>query len=81
MGGRATFASVPNSQPIGSQRRGARIFLCLTWQVAGGLGYRWGKRWSTQLGYRRLYFNRTNNGLTIEQTQQGLLLGVTLRCK
>jgi hypothetical protein len=51
----------------------------LTWQVAGGLGYRWTKRWSTQLGYPRLYFDRSDNKLGIQQTQQGLLLGATFR--
>jgi hypothetical protein len=52
----------------------------LTWQLVGGVGYRWNKRWSTSLGYRRLYFNRqTNTGLGLEQTQQGLVLGATFR--
>jgi len=54
----------------------------LTWQVATGVGYRWSKRWSTELGYRKLYFNRqTDNGFGLEQTQQGLLLGATFRFK
>ncbi|HEY7088020.1 MAG TPA: hypothetical protein VH518_08020 [Tepidisphaeraceae bacterium] len=52
----------------------------LTWQIVGGVGYRWNKRWSTALGYRRLYFNRqTNTGVGIEQTQQGLVVGATFR--
>jgi len=54
----------------------------LTWQIVGGAGYQLSKRWSTQLGYRRLYFNRqTSNGFGLEQTQQGILLGATLRMK
>lgn len=52
----------------------------LSWQIVGGVGYNWSKRWSGELGYRRLYFNRqTGGGLGIEQTQQGLVLGVTFR--
>jgi hypothetical protein len=49
----------------------------LTWQIVGGAGYRLSKRWTSQLAYRRLYFNRQTNGIGIEQTQQGLVLGVT----
>lgn len=52
----------------------------LTWQIVGGIGYKWSKRWSTELGYRRLYFDRrTGNDLHIEVTEQGLLLGLTFR--
>jgi len=54
----------------------------LTWQIVGGAGYQWSKRWSTELGYRRLYFNRqTNNGFGLEQTQQGLIVGATFRLR
>jgi opacity protein-like surface antigen len=54
----------------------------LTWQIATGVGYRWSKRWSTEFGYRKLYFNRqTNNAFGLEQTQQGLILGATFRFK
>jgi len=54
----------------------------LTWQVVGGIGYKWSKRWSTELGYRRLYFDRRgDHGLHIEQTQQGLIVGATVRLR
>lgn len=54
----------------------------LTWQIAGGVGYRLSKRWSTVIAYRRLYFHRqTSNVFGLAQTQQGLLLGVTIHFK
>lgn len=54
----------------------------LTWQIIGGAGYRLSKRWTSQLAYRRLYFNRQNsNGFGLEQTQQGLVLGITFRIR
>jgi len=52
----------------------------LTYQLAGGAAYEWNKKWSTSLGYRRLYFNRqTSAGLDLEPTQQGLVIGATYR--
>jgi opacity protein-like surface antigen len=52
----------------------------LTYQLVGGAAYEWSKKWSTSLGYRRLYFNRqTGAGLDIEPTQQGLVVGATYR--
>lgn len=53
----------------------------LTYQIVAGMGYRWGKRWSTEVGYRRLYFDRTRGDFGLEQTQQGILLGATFRLK
>jgi len=76
-GGRFQFNLTPrvNAFFLGDAGGGGSV---LTWQMVGGAGYRWSKRWSTQLAYRRLYFNRqANNGVGIEQTQQGLVLGVT----
>jgi opacity protein-like surface antigen len=52
----------------------------LTWQLMGGVGYKWSKRWSTSAAYRRLYFNRqTSNGFGLEQTQHGFIVGATYR--
>ena len=54
----------------------------LTWQILGGAGYQCSKHWSTDLAYRRLYFNRqTSNDFGLEQTQQGLVLGITFRIR
>jgi opacity protein-like surface antigen len=50
----------------------------LTYQIIGGAGYDWSKKWSTSLAYRRLYFNRQTL-IGIEQTQQGLVVGATYR--
>jgi opacity protein-like surface antigen len=52
----------------------------LTWQIMGGFGYKWSKRWSTNAAYRHLYFNRqTSNGFGLEQTQHGFIVGATYR--
>jgi hypothetical protein len=80
-GGRFTVNITPRVGAffIGDAGGGGSV---LTWQIVGGVGLKWSKRWSTQLGYRRLYFNRqTNNGFGLEQTQQGLILGATFRAR
>ena len=54
----------------------------LTWQIATGIGYRLNNRWTSQFGYRRLYYKRQSGPSSgLEQTQQGLLLGITYRLK
>jgi hypothetical protein len=51
-----------------------------TWQLAFGAGYRVTKRSTVQIGYRRLYFHRDGgNPISIDATQQGLVLGTTMR--
>jgi hypothetical protein len=64
---------------LGDVGTGGSVF---TYQYAGGAGYTWGKsmKWTTSLGYRRLYFHRqTGNGVNVEPTEQGLFAGVTYR--
>jgi hypothetical protein len=54
----------------------------LTWQIVAGGGYQLSKRWSADLAYRRLYFNRQPGGNSgLEQTQKGLVLGATFQIK
>src|SRR5215471_7181879 len=54
----------------------------LTWQIVAGGGYQLSKRWSAELAYRGLYFNRQPGGNSgLEQTQKGLLLGATFQIK
>jgi opacity protein-like surface antigen len=51
-----------------------------TWQLATGAGYRLTKRSTAQFGYRRLYFNRqTGPNFAFDATQEGFILGSTLR--
>ena len=51
-----------------------------TWQIVYGAGYRVTKRATAQIGYRRLYFNRNGGAIvSLEATQQGLVLGTTFR--
>jgi hypothetical protein len=50
-----------------------------TWQIVYGAGYRVTKRTTAQIGYRRLYFNRGGTNTSLEATQQGLVLGTTIR--
>lgn len=45
-----------------------------TWQVYGGLGYRFNERWSTQVGYRHMNFSRD----AVEVDLGGLVAGVTI---
>jgi hypothetical protein len=51
-----------------------------TWEIAYGVGYKVRKNATAQIGYKRLYFNR-QDGATfgLEATQQGLILGSTIR--
>ncbi len=50
------------------------------WQIAYGAGYRVLPQATLQLGYRRLYFNRQDGiAFGLDATQQGLLLGTTVR--
>lgn len=80
-GGRFTLNLTPRVVPFFIGDAGG-IGSVLTWQIVGGVGLKWSKRWSTELGYRRLYFNRqTNNGFGLEQTQQGLIVGATVRLR
>lgn len=48
-----------------------------TWQIAYGVGFRVSRQTTSQIGYRRLYFDR-QNGNGLEATQQGLILGTTI---
>jgi hypothetical protein len=51
-----------------------------TWEIAYGAGYKVLKNATAQIGYKRLYFNRQDgNNFGIEATQQGLILGTTIR--
>jgi hypothetical protein len=53
-----------------------------TWQIVYGAGYRVTRRTTAQIGYRRLYFNRNGGAQTsLEATQQGLVLGTTIRLR
>jgi hypothetical protein len=53
-----------------------------TWQLAFGAGYRITKRSTVQLGYRRLYFNRNGGtAVSLDATQQGLVLGTTIHLR
>jgi opacity protein-like surface antigen len=62
---------------LGDVGGGGSVF---TYQVVGGAGYEWSKKWSTSLSYRRLYYQRYTN-LNVEPTEQGLVLGVTYRIR
>ena len=80
-GGRFIFNVTPRVRAffVGDAGGGGSV---LTWQIFGGAGYQWSKRWSTHLGYRRLYFNRqTNKGLGLDVTTQGLVVGLTFRLR
>lgn len=80
-GGRFRLNLTPRVDPFFIGDAGG-IGSVLTWQIVGGVGFKWSKRWSTELGYRRLYFNRqTNNGFGLEQTQQGLIAGARFRVR
>jgi len=51
-----------------------------TWEVIYGAGYKILKNATLQIGYRRLYFNRQDgSAFGLEATQQGLILGTTIR--
>lgn len=51
-----------------------------TWEIAYGAGYKVMKNATAQIGYKRLYFNRQDgNSFGLEATQQGLVLGTTIR--
>jgi hypothetical protein len=46
-----------------------------TWQIYGGLGYRFNERWSTQVGYRHMNFSKE----AVEVDMGGVLAGVTIQ--
>lgn len=51
-----------------------------TWEITYGVGYKILKNATTQIGYKRLSFNRQDgNTFGLEATQQGLVLGTTIR--
>jgi opacity protein-like surface antigen len=51
-----------------------------TWEIVYGAGYKVLKNATAQIGYRRLYFNRQDgNTFGLDATQQGLILGTTIR--
>jgi hypothetical protein len=51
-----------------------------TWEIVYGAGYKVLKNATAQIGYRRLYFNRQDgSNFGLEATQQGLILGTTIR--
>jgi hypothetical protein len=51
-----------------------------TWEIAYGAGYKIMRNATAQIGYRRLYFNRQDgSNFGLEATQQGLILGTTIR--
>jgi hypothetical protein len=51
-----------------------------TWEIAYGAGYKVMKNATAQIGYKRLYFNRQDgNTFGVEATQQGLVIGTTIR--
>jgi hypothetical protein len=51
-----------------------------TWEIVYGAGYKVLKNATAQIGYRRLYFNRQDgSNFGLEATQQGLILGTTVR--
>jgi opacity protein-like surface antigen len=80
-GARFTLKLAPriNTFFIGDAGGGGSL---LTWQIVGGATYRLSQRWSANLGYRRLYYNRqTGNSFVLEQTQQGLVLGATFKLR
>jgi hypothetical protein len=53
-----------------------------TWEIAFGAGYRITRRSTVQLGYRRLYFSRNGSTpISLDATQQGLVLGTTIRLR
>jgi hypothetical protein len=80
-GGRFTLNITPRVRTFFIGDVGA-LGSVMTWQIVGGVGLKWSKRWSTELGYRRLYFNRqTNNGFGLEETQEGLIVGATFRMR
>jgi hypothetical protein len=51
-----------------------------TWEIVYGAGYKVLKNATAQIGYRRLYFNRHDgSNFGLEATQQGLIIGTTIR--
>ena len=51
-----------------------------TWEIVYGAGYKVLKNATAQIGYRRLYFNRQDgSNFGLEATQQGLIVGTTIR--
>jgi hypothetical protein len=53
----------------------------LTYQLVVGGGYQFAKRWSADVAYRKLYFNRQPSGYGLEQSQQGIVIGATFTIK
>ena len=53
-----------------------------TWEIAYGVGYKVLKNATAQIGYKRLYFDRQDgSNFGVEATQQGLVLGTTIRIR
>jgi hypothetical protein len=51
-----------------------------TWEIAYGVGYKVLKNATAQIGYKRLYFSRQDGpSFGLNATQQGLVLGTTMR--
>jgi len=51
-----------------------------TWEIVYGAGYKVLRNATAQIGYRRLYFNRQDgSNFGLEATQQGLIVGSTIR--
>jgi hypothetical protein len=51
----------------------------LTWNAVGALGYQWNKRLSTELGYRCLSVDYSDDGFVYDTETSGLFLGLTVK--
>lgn len=51
----------------------------LAWNAFGSLGYQWTDRFSTELGYRYLSMDYSDNGFIFDADMSGLFLGMTLK--
>ncbi|HEU4636566.1 MAG TPA: hypothetical protein VFS41_10335 [Edaphobacter sp.] len=53
-----------------------------SWEIAYGVGYKVLKNATAQIGYKRLYFDRKDGtAFGLEATQQGLVIGTTVRLR
>jgi len=51
----------------------------LTWQIYGGIGYRFNDRFLGQIGYRHLSVDYENDGFVWDVEMSGPIIGLTIR--
>jgi hypothetical protein len=51
----------------------------LTWQICGGIGYRFNDRFLGQIGYRHISVDYENDGFIWDVEMSGPIIGLTIR--